>query len=59
MPLLPELLHSAAALTATIGLLYGSLLSIVALASVLARTPERRRDARSTLRILVRGRRSG
>ncbi|MFF7156058.1 hypothetical protein [Streptomyces sp. NPDC008139] len=59
MPVLPEPLHSAAALTTTVGLLYASVLSIVALASVLARTPERRRDARSTLRILVRGRGDG
>ncbi|MEU1622382.1 hypothetical protein ABZ479_34455 [Streptomyces sp. NPDC005722] len=55
----PVLLHHAATLTAGAGLLYGGILAVVALTSVLARTPERRRDARSTLVILVRRRRSG
>jgi len=56
---LPGLLHDTATLTATASLLYGGILAIVALTSVLARTPERRRDARSTLTILLRKRRSG
>ncbi|GAA2258889.1 hypothetical protein GCM10010232_56710 [Streptomyces amakusaensis] len=63
MPPLPELLHDTAAVTAAVtatgGLLYGGVLSAVALISVLAPTPERRRDARSTLTILLRRRRSG
>ena len=58
-PVLPGLLHDTATLTATASLLYGGILAIVALTSVLARTPERRRDARSTLTILLRKRRSG
>ncbi|MEW1858858.1 hypothetical protein AB0399_00460 [Streptomyces sp. NPDC088194] len=59
MSALPGLFHDATALTAIASLLYGGILAVVALASVLARTPERRRDARSTLTILVRKRRSG
>ncbi|MFE2291924.1 hypothetical protein [Streptomyces sp. NPDC059452] len=59
MSMLPELLRDTATLTAAAGLLYGGVLAVVALTSVLARTPERRRDARSTLTILVRRRRSG
>lgn len=53
------LFHETAALTATASLLYGGILAVVALTSVLARTSERRRDARSTLAILIRKRRSG
>ncbi|MGY0462884.1 hypothetical protein ACW14Y_21925 [Kitasatospora sp. cg17-2] len=48
---------AAAVLAAGAGLLYGIVLAIVALASVLARTSARRRDARSTLTILTRRRR--
>ncbi|MFJ7421506.1 hypothetical protein ACIQXD_23245 [Streptomyces uncialis] len=59
MSVLPELLQNTAALTAVAGLSYGGVLAVVALTSVLARSPERRRDARSTLTILIRGRRSG
>ncbi|MFJ5103814.1 hypothetical protein [Streptomyces sp. NPDC088554] len=59
MTVLPELLHAAASLTATVGLLYGGVVAVVALTSVLARTPELRRDARSTLTILIKKRRSG
>jgi hypothetical protein len=54
---LPGLFHDAATLTATAGLLYGGILAVVALTAVLARTPERRRDARSTLTILMKRRR--
>ncbi|MFG2112044.1 hypothetical protein ACGFRB_05295 [Streptomyces sp. NPDC048718] len=43
---------------AAAGLLYVGLVGTVALVSVLAPTPERRRDARSTLSILIRWRRS-
>ncbi|MEW1722318.1 hypothetical protein [Streptomyces sp. NPDC093109] len=59
MAVLPELLHDAASLMATAGLIYGGVVGIVALISVLARTPEHRRDARDTLTILVRKQRSG
>ncbi|MYW02347.1 hypothetical protein [Streptomyces sp. SID3343] len=58
MSVLPALLHHTAAVTAGVGLLYGGVLAVVALTSVLAHTPERRRDARATLTILIRGRRS-
>ncbi|WP_052850925.1 hypothetical protein [Streptomyces avicenniae] len=50
---------TAAVLVAGTGLLYAIVLGVVALTSVLARTPARRRDARSTLTILVGRRRSG
>ncbi|MFJ4774126.1 hypothetical protein ACIP88_34310 [Streptomyces uncialis] len=59
MSVLPELLQNTATLTAVAGLSYGGVLAVVALTSVLARTPERRRDARSTLTILIKRRRSG
>ncbi|MDT0266725.1 hypothetical protein RM844_10510 [Streptomyces sp. DSM 44915] len=59
MSQLPQLLDNVAALTAAAGLLYGGTLAVVALTSVLAPTAERRRDARSTLTILIRRRRSG
>ncbi|MFD4831893.1 hypothetical protein ACFWPV_18870 [Streptomyces uncialis] len=59
MSVLPELLQNAATLTAVASLSYGGVLAVVALTSVLARTPERRRDARSTLTILIKRRRSG
>lgn len=57
MSALYGLFHETAALTATAGFLYGGILTVVALTSVLARTPERRRDARSTLSILMKMRR--
>ncbi|MFE7511446.1 hypothetical protein ACSCBZ_02795 [Streptomyces niveiscabiei] len=53
---LPQLLTYAAALSGGAGLLYTSVLFLVALVSVLAPTPERRKDARTTLSILVRRR---
>ncbi|MFE7559965.1 hypothetical protein [Kitasatospora sp. NPDC057500] len=59
--MLPALSHgatTAAVLASGTGLLYGTVLAFVAVASVLARTPERRRDARSTLTTLIRWRRS-
>ncbi len=57
MSVLPGLFHDTATLTTTFGLFYGGTLALVTLTSVLARTPERRRDARSTLSILMRRRR--
>ncbi|MEV6122294.1 hypothetical protein AB0M23_17500 [Streptomyces sp. NPDC052077] len=51
-----QLLYCAAALSGCAGLLYTVALISVALVSVLAPTAERRRDARSTLTILVRRR---
>jgi hypothetical protein len=53
---LPQLLHGAAAVSACAGLLYTGVLFVVALVSVLAPTPDRRKDARTTLTILVRRR---
>ncbi|MEV0266355.1 hypothetical protein AB0I49_34110 [Streptomyces sp. NPDC050617] len=56
MPQLPHLLYYTAALSGCAGLLYTGVLFIVALVSVLASAPERRKDARTTLSILVRRR---
>ncbi|MFE4666158.1 hypothetical protein ACFRI7_15000 [Streptomyces sp. NPDC056716] len=56
MPQLPQLLHYIALLSGCAGLLYTGGLFVVALVSVLASTPERRKDARTTLSILVRRR---
>ncbi len=53
---IPQLLFYAAALSGCAGLLYTGVLLIVALASVFAPTPERRKDARTTLSIFVRRR---
>jgi hypothetical protein len=55
------LLHDTATVAAAIiiSLLGAVVLATVVLASVLARTPSRRRDARATLTILLRHRRSG
>jgi len=50
---IPHLLSSIAMLGGCAGFLYVSALFVVALVSVLARTPQRRRDARTTLTILV------
>ncbi|MFD5557450.1 MULTISPECIES: hypothetical protein [unclassified Streptomyces] len=55
MPVLPALLD-AATLAAAGATTYTAVLATVALTSVLARTPERRRDARATLTILLRRR---
>jgi hypothetical protein len=52
----PQLLHGAAALSACAGLLYAGVLALLALVSVLAPSAERRKDARTTLTILVRRR---
>ncbi len=51
---IPHALCSAATLGGCATLLYTGVLITVALVSVLARTPQRRKDARSTLGILVR-----
>ncbi|MER5492220.1 hypothetical protein ACWD6I_18335 [Streptomyces sp. NPDC002454] len=56
MPTLPVLLQDATALAAAGAAAYTVLLGTVALASVLASTPERRKDARATLAILMRRR---
>lgn len=53
---IPRVLVNAAAWSGCVGLLYTGVLLVIALVSVLARTPQRRRDARSTLGILVRRR---
>ncbi|MBQ0827879.1 hypothetical protein [Streptomyces tagetis] len=53
---IPELLSYVAALSGCAGLLYTGILFVVALVSVLASTPERRKDARTTLGILLRRR---
>ncbi|GAA3884842.1 hypothetical protein [Streptomyces sedi] len=56
MSLLSELLTPTGALAAVGGLLYVSVLGGVAVTSVLAPTPQHRRDARATLAILMRRR---
>ncbi|MBC2874308.1 MULTISPECIES: hypothetical protein [Streptomyces] len=56
MSLLPPALNSAALLAAATGLTGAVTLLAVVVASVAARSPQRRRDARATLRILVRRR---
>ncbi|MBW5482616.1 hypothetical protein [Streptomyces bambusae] len=56
MSVLPSVLHDAAALAAATGLAYTAAVVTVAASSVLSRNPERRRDARATLTILVRRR---
>ncbi|MEV6685102.1 hypothetical protein AB0N28_07145 [Streptomyces sp. NPDC051130] len=56
MFVLQSVLHDAAALTAVTGLAYTGAVVTVAASSVLSRTPERRRDARATLSILLRRR---
>ncbi|MEU1017408.1 hypothetical protein [Streptomyces sp. NPDC005898] len=56
MSQLPELLPYTLLLSGTAGLLYVVALLTVALVSVLASAQERRRDARTTLSILVRRR---
>ncbi|MFF0262974.1 hypothetical protein ACFYR2_29655 [Streptomyces microflavus] len=56
MSQLPELLPYTLLLSGTAGLLYVVALLTVALVSVLASAEERRKDARTTLSILVRRR---
>lgn len=56
VPEIPQLLYYITAVSGSAGLLYTSVLFVVALVSVLAPTPERRKDARTTLAILVRRR---
>ncbi|MDX6741536.1 hypothetical protein [Actinocorallia sp. A-T 12471] len=53
---LPQLLYWTAALSGCVGLLYTGVMFLVALISVLAPTPDRRKDARTTLNILIRRR---
>ncbi|GFH35916.1 hypothetical protein [Streptomyces pacificus] len=52
----PELLFYTLLLSGTAGLLYGVALLAVTLVSVLASAQDRRKDARTTLGILVRRR---
>ncbi|MFF2848440.1 hypothetical protein ACFVT5_19265 [Streptomyces sp. NPDC058001] len=56
MPVLPALLLDATTWAAAGAATYTGVLATVALTSVLARTPDRRRDARATLTILMRRR---
>ncbi|MDH6699049.1 hypothetical protein ACIQKE_16240 [Streptomyces griseoviridis] len=56
MSQLSHLLSSTLLLSGSAGLLYTVALLTVALVSVLASAPERRKDARTTLSILVRRR---
>ncbi|MFJ6727451.1 hypothetical protein ACIQPQ_21370 [Streptomyces sp. NPDC091281] len=56
MSQIPDLLFNSALLTGCAALLYACGLVFVALVSVLAPSPERRRDARATLGILLRRR---
>ncbi|MFE2106687.1 hypothetical protein ACFXAF_12580 [Kitasatospora sp. NPDC059463] len=54
MPTPTALLTDAATLAGATGLAYTTAVLTVALASVLFRTPARRRDARATLALLLR-----
>lgn len=56
MSALPALLHSGAELAAAASILYTASVAVAAAASVFSRSPERRRDARQTLAILLRRR---
>ncbi|MEU3921462.1 hypothetical protein [Streptomyces sp. NPDC029004] len=56
MSLLPVLLHDGAVLAGVTGILYTVGVTAVAATSVFASCPERRRDARETLAILLRRR---
>ncbi|NNJ02689.1 hypothetical protein HHX38_00795 [Streptomyces sp. PKU-MA01144] len=56
MSLLPELLRDGAVLAGATGILYAASVTAVAVTSVFAHCPERRRDARETLAILLRRR---
>ncbi|MEU9107159.1 hypothetical protein AB0D54_22965 [Streptomyces xanthophaeus] len=56
MFVLQSVLHDAAALAAVTGFTYTGAVVTVAASSVLSRSPERRRDARATLTILLRRR---
>ncbi|WP_399086622.1 hypothetical protein ACGH2B_08715 [Streptomyces sp. BBFR2] len=53
MSVLSTLLHDATTLAAAGTATYTAALAAVALTSVLAPAPDRRRDARATLRIMV------
>ncbi|MDW4912632.1 hypothetical protein [Streptomyces californicus] len=56
MSVLP-LLHDGAALAAASAALYAASIAIVVAVSVLSASPDHRRDARETLKILLRRRR--
>ncbi|ROO84451.1 hypothetical protein EDD29_1975 [Actinocorallia herbida] len=51
-----QLLYYAAALSGCAGLMYTGVMFVVALISVLAPSADRRKDARTTLAILIRRR---
>ncbi|NUK00021.1 hypothetical protein HRW23_35555 [Streptomyces lunaelactis] len=53
MSSLSTLLHTGAELAGAAGVLYTVSVTVVASASVFSRSPERRRDARQTLAILM------
>ncbi|MFF0428513.1 hypothetical protein ACFYUJ_29480 [Streptomyces sp. NPDC004520] len=54
LTILESVFQEAATLSAATGLTYTGAVATVAACSVLFRTPERRRDARATLAILMR-----
>ncbi|WP_425245890.1 hypothetical protein [Streptomyces sp. NEAU-NA10] len=54
MSALPALLHTGAELAAAASVLYTGSAAVAAAVSVFSRSPERRRDARQTLAILLR-----
>ncbi|MEU9319519.1 hypothetical protein [Streptomyces sp. NPDC048295] len=53
MSALPTLLTDATATTAAVTLVHATAVAAAAVASVLSRDPDRRRDARTTLSILL------
>ncbi|MEU8433809.1 hypothetical protein AB0F18_12945 [Streptomyces sp. NPDC029216] len=54
LTVLESVLQEAATLSAATGLAYTGAVAVVAASSVLFRNPQRRRDARATLTIMVR-----
>ncbi|MFD4630951.1 hypothetical protein ACFVYR_08855 [Streptomyces sp. NPDC058284] len=54
MSTLPALLFTGTQLAGAAGVLYTGCVAVTAATSVFSRSPERRRDARQTLAILVR-----
>lgn len=56
LAVLESVFQEAATLSAATGLAYTGVVATVAVSSVVLRTPQRRRDARATLAILMRRR---
>lgn len=56
MTTLNHLIHSAAGGASITGMLYAGTVSITALTAIAAPTAERRRDARATLKLMLRAR---